>query len=145
LCLNRSNIYYAVKPLITGTKEFRNLSLLIPASADLLSSLRKTIIFFDDKRELDGACCFLRKECARLMGPASGKHPIPPAACTLIMGYHSDMSSTYLQSTYEDFNSPEGLCKILCATACAATVSLVNVSIFTHVADGIIGSRFPTC
>ena len=140
LCLNRSNIYYAVKPLITGTKEFRNLLLLIPPSADLLGSLRKTIIFFDDKRELDSACRFLRKECARLIDPASGHHQIPPAARTLIMGYHSDMSSTYLQSTYEDFNSPEGSCKILCATACAATVSLVDVSLFMYIADNIIGS-----
>jgi len=140
LCLNRSNIYYSVKPLITGTKEFRNLSLLIPTSVDLLGSLRKIIIFFDDKRELDGACRFLRKECARLMDPTSGKHQIPPAARTLIMGYHSDMSSTYLQSTYEDFNSPEGSCKILCATACAATVGSVNVSLFTNIANSVIGS-----
>ena len=102
LCLNHSNVYYAVKPLITGTKEFRNLSLLIPASANLLSSLRKTIIFFDDKHKLDGACRFLRKEYAKLVGPTSGEHQILPVVRTLVMGYHSDMSSTYLQSTYED-------------------------------------------
>jgi len=144
LCLNRSNIYYAVKPLITGTKEFRNLSLLVPDSATQLNSLRKTIIFFDDKRELDGACRFLRKEYARLMDPTSGKHQIPPAARTLVMGYHSDMSSTYLRSTYEDFNVPDGSCKILCATACAATVSPVRASpVFLHKADGVSGSRFP--
>jgi len=95
LCLNRPNIYYAVQPLITGTKEFQNLSLLVPASADLLSSLRKTIVFFDDKCELDGACRFLRNEYTQLMDPTSGMHQILPAARTLVMGYHSDMSSTY--------------------------------------------------
>ena len=140
LCLNRANIYYAVKPLITGTKEFRNLSLLIPASSHLLGSLQKMIIFFDDKRELDGACCFLRKAYARLMDPDSGKHQIPPVARTLVMGYHSDMSSTYLQSTYEDFNSPEGLCKILCATACTATVSPISASLFPHIVNSPLGS-----
>jgi superfamily II DNA helicase RecQ len=50
LCLNRPNIYYAVQPLVTGTKELRNLTPLVPASSNLLGSLRKTIIFFDDKR-----------------------------------------------------------------------------------------------
>jgi superfamily II DNA helicase RecQ len=132
LCLNRPNIYYAVQPLITGTKEFRNLSLLVPASTNFLGSLRKTIIFFDDKRELDGACSFLRNKYTGLMNPTAAKHQILPAARALVKGYHSDMSSTYLQSTYEDFNAPDGSCKILCATACAATVSSISVSIFSH-------------
>lgn len=127
LCLNRPNIYYAVQPLITGTKEFRNLSLLVPTSAHLLGSLRKTIIFFDDKRELDGACHFLRNQYTCLMDPTSGERQILPTARALVMGYHSDMSTTYLQSTYQDFDSPNGSCKILCATACAATVGLTVV------------------
>lgn len=132
LCLNRPNLYYAVQPLITGTKEFRNLSLLVPASANLLSSLRKTIIFFDDKRELEGACSYLRNQYSQLMDPTSAKCQILPAARALVMCYHSDMSSTYLQSTYEDFNAPEGLCKILCATACAATVSQISAPVPLH-------------
>ena len=132
LCLNHPNIYYAVKPLITGTREFRNLSLLIPASADQLASLRKTIIFFDDKRKLDGACHFLQKQYSQLMDPVSGQHQVPPAARTLVMGYHSDMSSMYLQSTYEDFNAPEGSCRILCATSSAAMVRPVNIPIFAR-------------
>ena len=128
LCLNRPNIYYAVQPLITGTKEFRNLSLLVPAAANLLSSLRKTIIFFDDKRELDGASCYLRSQYSQLVDPASNNPHIHPAARALVMGYHSDMSPSYLQSTYENFNSPQGTCKILCATACAATVGPIKTS-----------------
>ena len=138
LCLNRPNIYYAVQPLITGTKEFQNLSLLVPASTSLLGSLRKTIIFFDDKRELDGACCFLRNKYTRLVDPDSGKYQILPAARALVMGYHSDMSLTYLQSTYEDFNNPEGSCKILCATACAATVSPIHASSVTHITNATV-------
>ena len=138
LCLNRPNIYYAVQPLITGTKEFQNLSLLVPASTSLLGSLWKTIIFFDDKRELDGACCFLRNEYTRLVDPDSGKYQILPAARALVMGYHSDMSSTYLQSTYEDFSNPEGSCKILCATACAATVSPIRASLVTHITNATV-------
>lgn len=130
LCLNRPNIYYAVQPLITGTKEFRNLLMLVPASAHLLGSLPKTIIFFDDKRELDGACRFLRNKYTKLMDPSTEKDQVLPAARALVMGYHSDMSSTYLQSTYEDFNAPDGLCRILCATACAATVTPLNTVIF---------------
>ena len=124
LCLNRPNIYYAVQPLITGTKEFRNLSLLVPAATNLLSSLRKMIIFFNDKRELDGACCYLRSQYSQLVDPTSNNPHIHPAAHALVMGYHSDMSPSYLQSTYENFNSPQGTCKILCATACAAWESL---------------------
>ena len=145
LCLNRSNIYYAVQPLITGTKEFRNLSLLIPSTAIRLGSLRKTIIFFDDKRELDGACYYLRNQYSRLMDHASGNSRINPAARALVMGYHSDMSPSYLQSTYENFNSPQGACKILCATACAATVGPLMLPRVHTPCSPSLGTRLPLC
>ena len=67
------------------------------------------------------------------MDPGSGDHHIHPAARTLVMGYHSDMSPSYLQSTYENFNSPEGACKILCATACAATVRTIETPSCVHI------------
>jgi len=145
LCLNRPNIYYAVQPLISGTKDFRNLSLLIPVTANLLGSLRKTIIFFDDKHELDGACYYLRNQYSQLMDPASGKDHIHSTARALVMGYHSDMSPSYLQSTYENFNSPQGACKILCATACAAMVSPIKTPSCACTMITAVGTRLPLC
>jgi hypothetical protein len=40
----------------------------------------------------------------------------------VIKHYHSSMSTDYLESTFQDFASPDGTTRILCATSGASTV-----------------------
>ena len=112
LSTNRSNITYAVAPLMRSPADFRNLNFLLPTLLHPPMMIPKTLIFHDCKKEATDAA---RYNDARL----------PPHLRNqgIVKHYHSDMSIEYLQQVFEDFASADGKCRILHATAGASTVS----------------------
>jgi superfamily II DNA helicase RecQ len=114
LSTNRPNITYAVTPLIGGLRNFHNFDCLIPPNYTPPMIIPKTLIFHDNKLEAVDAAAYNNSR-------------LPKALQThgVVKHYHSDMSSEYLQQTYEDFASDSGNCRILHATAGASTVRIV--------------------
>lgn len=74
-------------------------------------AIPKALVFHDSKQEATDAVAFIE---SRL--PSCLQNP------GLIKHYHSDMLAEYLQQTFEDFSQPDGVCRILHATAGAANV-----------------------
>jgi superfamily II DNA helicase RecQ len=111
LSSNRPNITYATHCLVGGISNYRNLDFLIPDLYHPPMELRKTVIFHDDTNEANNVSKYLN---SRL--PESMRH------LGIIKHYHGGMSKEYLQQTYDDFSSANGMCKVLCATAGASTV-----------------------
>ena len=100
--------------IVGGTRSFRNFDCLIPAHFHPPMEIPKTLIFHDCKQEATDAASY---NDARL----------PPGLRNMgiVKHYHSNMSTEYLQQTYDDFASPDGRCRILHATAGASTVSVL--------------------
>ena len=113
LCLstNRPNITYATIPIVSSLRNFENLRFLIPLSFHPPMAIPKTLVFHDSKRDATDAAAFVDSN-------------LPPSlrGRGLVKHYHADMSSEYLQQTFNDFSESSGTCRILHATAGAATV-----------------------
>ncbi|KAG9310388.1 hypothetical protein JVU11DRAFT_9525 [Chiua virens] len=56
---------------------------------------------------------------------------------SVVKHYHSTMSIEYFQQTFEDFLNPNGTCRILYATAGAATVVIIQYGICKNIAEMI--------
>ena len=108
---NRPNITYATTPIIGSLRNFENLCFLIPSTFHPPMIIPKTLVFHDSKQEATDAAAFIESR-------------LPPSLRNrgIVKHYHSDMSAEYLQQTFDDFSEPYGACRILHATAGAATV-----------------------
>lgn len=114
LTSNRPNITYATHPITGVLSNFRNLQFLVPDHGNRSfdpKTIPKTIVFHDNLREAANAASFLNN-----LFPESMRH------LRVIKHYHSSMSTDYLESTFQDFASPDGTTRILCATSGASTV-----------------------
>jgi superfamily II DNA helicase RecQ len=124
LTLNRPNITYAAC-LITGAlSNFRNLQFLIPEHADDPFDpkvIPKTVIFHDNLQEAANVAKYLNSQL-----PEAARH------LRLAKHYHSVMSAEYLEQTFQDFASPDGATRILCATSGASTVCRIFFFIYWH-------------
>jgi superfamily II DNA helicase RecQ len=124
LTLNRPNITYAAYPITSALSNFRNLHFLIPEHGDEPfdhKAIPKTIIFHDNLHEAANVATHLNNllpEAARQLRIA--KH------------YHSVMSGDYLERTFQDFASPDGVTRILCATSGASTVCVDLLCFIWH-------------
>jgi superfamily II DNA helicase RecQ len=115
LISNRPNITYATHPIVGSLSNFRNLQFLVPEHGNKTFDpkfIPKTIIFFDNVQEATNATNYLNS-----LFPETMQHS------RFVKHYHSKMSSEYLESTFQDFASPDGTTRILCATSGASTVS----------------------
>lgn len=108
---NQSNITYAITPVVGNLRNFDNLRFLVPTTFHPPMAIPKTLIFHDSKQDATAATTFMDS-----ILPQSLRN------CGLVKHYHSNMSPEYLQQTFEDFSAPDGACRILHATAGAATV-----------------------
>jgi superfamily II DNA helicase RecQ len=114
LTLNRPNITYATYPIIGSLSNYRNLQFLIPEHRGCPfdpKRIPKTIIFHDNLQEVTNAANFLNS-----LLPETMRH------LRIAKHYHSVMSKEYLEQTFQDFASPDGMTRITCATSGASTV-----------------------
>ena len=115
LTSNQPNITYATYPLSGPLSNYQNLQFLIPNTGNQpfdIHLIPKMLIFHDDREEAAGAAKFLNTLC-----------PEPLRHKRITKHYHSLMSGEYLEQTFQDFASPEGTTRILCATSGTSTVS----------------------
>jgi superfamily II DNA helicase RecQ len=122
LSLNRPNITYATHPISGSLSNFRNLQFLIPEHGDQPFDpklIPKTIIFFDNLQEAASAANYLNSLFPETMGHMR-----------IARHYHSVMSADYLEKMFQDFASPDGVTRILCATSGASTVCVKFLYIF---------------
>ena len=111
LSTNRPNITFATRMLIDGSRNFYNLSCLVPPKFTATTVIPKTLVFHDNKLEATNATNFV-----------NALLPKELQSCGIAKHYHSDMSIQYLQQTFDDFASDSGTCRILHATAGASTI-----------------------
>jgi superfamily II DNA helicase RecQ len=99
---NRPNITYATRKIIGSLGDYRNLQFVLPPaeSFESTSQIPSTIIFHDDTKECSDAAIYL-------------DNLLPQEHCStgIIRHYHSNMSRTYLDLTYKEFQA--GTCRIL--------------------------------
>jgi superfamily II DNA helicase RecQ len=123
LTLNRPNITYATYPITGSLSNFRNLQFLIPEHGGHSfdpKRIPKTIIFHDNLQEAANVADYLNSLFPETMRRQKiAKH------------YHSVMSADYLEQTFQDFASPHGVTRILCATSGASTVRVKLLNWFT--------------
>lgn len=122
LTLNRPNITYATYPITGSLSNFRNLQFLIPEHRDRFDPklIPKTIVFHDNLHEAANVASYLNS-----LFPETMRH------LRIAKHYHSVMSADYLEQTFQDFASPDGVTRVLCATSGASTVRVKFLSIFT--------------
>jgi superfamily II DNA helicase RecQ len=114
LTLNRPNITYATYPITGSLSNFRNLEFLVPEHGGHPFDpkiIPKTIIFHDNLQEAANVANYLNS-----LFPESMQHR------RIVKHYHSVMSAEYLERTFQDFASLDGVTRILCATSGASTV-----------------------
>ena len=122
LTSNRPNIIYAMHLISGSLSNFRNLQFLIPNTGGQpfdIQEVPKTLIFHDDRHEAANAAKFLNNLC-------------PESMCNkrIFKHYHSLMSKEYLEETFQDFASPNGTTRVLCATSGAPTASDIFLEYF---------------
>jgi hypothetical protein len=114
LTSNRPNITYATHPIAGLLSDFRNLQFLVPEHGNQAfdpKTIPKTIIFHDNLQEAANAANYLNS-----LLPDTMKNT------QIIKHYHSKMSMKYLEQAFQDFASPDGTTRVLCATSGASTV-----------------------
>ncbi|KII90705.1 hypothetical protein PLICRDRAFT_106554 [Plicaturopsis crispa FD-325 SS-3] len=113
LSVNRPNITYATTPLIGGINNFSNLDCLIPLGWNpSMPPIKRTLVFIDSQTSVANLATYLDSRLA------------PGCQDTgIVCHYHNGMSAKYLQNTWDSVTSPEGACRIMCATCAAATGS----------------------
>lgn len=114
LTSNRPNITYATYPITGLLGNFQNLQFLVPDHGNHAfdpKRIPKTIIFHDNLHEAASAANYLNN-----LFPDTMRH------LRFVKHYHSKMSTDYLEHTFQDFASPDGTTRILCATSGASTV-----------------------
>ena len=124
LTLNRPNITYATYPITDSLRNLRNLQFLIPEHGDNSFDpkvIPKTIIFHDNLQEAANAANYLNS-----LFPETMRHQ------RIAKHYHSVMSADYLERTFQDFASWDGVTRILCATSGASTVRIKFLYVFTE-------------
>lgn len=110
--LNWPNVVYATHQLVGGTSNYNNLNCVIPVPYHPPMLIPRGVIFFDDKTEASDASAHLNNRLPEALRDAG-----------IIKHYHGGMPKQYLQETYDDFCDPNGVCRVLCATSAASTVS----------------------
>ncbi|KAF8486547.1 P-loop containing nucleoside triphosphate hydrolase protein [Russula emetica] len=113
LTSNRPNITYATYPITGLLSNFQNLQFLVPEHGNRTFDpkiIPKTIIFHDNLHEAANAANYL-----------NSLFPETMRRLRLVKHYHSNMSTDYLEHTFQDFASPDGTTRILCATSGAST------------------------
>ena len=113
ICLttNHPNITFVTIPVIRTLRSFDNFSLLIPSTFHPPMVLPKMLVFHDSKQDATDTAALIDSRLLRSLQNQG-----------IIKHYHSDMSLHYLQQTFKDFSQPNRTCRILHATAGAATV-----------------------
>lgn len=108
--LNRSNICYAIRPLVDSKKHLPNYDFLVPVPDKEPES---TIVFCDDRKLTITISNYLQ-------------HRLCPAfqAKRLILPYHSGLCDDTRRENWQEYLS--GSCRILVATSSAGTVSLIS-------------------
>jgi superfamily II DNA helicase RecQ len=114
LSCNWPNISYAIHEIVGELSDYRNLNFLLPNNFDSAMDVqtRKKGIVFHDSVEGAIAAKYYHERC--LPAEQRGKG--------IIRHYCSIMSEEYLQTVYDDFRNPDGVCQILHATEAASTV-----------------------
>ena len=114
LTLNRPNITYATYPISGLRSNFRNLQFIVPEPQNDPFDpelIPKTMVFHDNLQEAANVANYLNS-----LLPETMRH------LRIAKHYHSMMSADYLEQTFQDFASPNGVTRILCATSGASTV-----------------------
>ena len=115
LSSNRPNMGYATHAIVGNLSDFRNLDFLVPDPYPDEFRLPKTLVFHDNVNECTAAAVYLNDRLPKLL---RGKG--------LVKHYHGGMSKEYLTLVYDDFQQPDGACRILHATEGASTVILTS-------------------
>jgi hypothetical protein len=120
LTLNRPNITYTAYPITGLHSNFCNLNFVILECREPfdIKLIPKTIISRNNLQEAASVAIYL-----------NGLFPETMRHLQIAKHYHSVMSLDYLEQTSQDFASPEGITRILCAASSASTV-YVNVLCF---------------
>ncbi|KAJ7888771.1 P-loop containing nucleoside triphosphate hydrolase protein [Mycena leptocephala] len=107
LSTNRPNTIYATHRIVGSLSDFRNLDFLISIP---FTRIIKGVVFFDDTHLCSDARGYLDKRL-----------PLELRNTGIVRHYHGGMSKEYLKQVFDDFSSPNGVCKLLCATEGAST------------------------
>ena len=102
---------YATHTIVGNLSDFQNLDFLVPDPYPDEFWLPKTLVFHDNINECTAAAVYLNDRLPKLL---CGKG--------LVKHYHVGMSKEYLTHVYDDFQQPDGACRILHATEGASTV-----------------------
>ena len=113
LSSNRQNMAYAAHAIVRNLSDFRNLDFLVPDPYPDDFRLPKTLVFHDNLNECTAATVYINDQL-----------PKPLRSKGLVKHYHGGMSKEYLTLVYDDFQKPDGACRILHATEGASTVTL---------------------
>lgn len=111
LPLNRPNLTYAVRPLISDSQPWLSLNFLVPYDAKTPPNGHH-LVFINNYQQVAQTVEYLD---SRLHSSLKNKNHIKL--------YHSLMSGDYLEATIEDFQKSDGLCRILITTSALAAVS----------------------
>lgn len=121
---NRPNITYATLPITGSLSSFQSLRFLVPDHGNKTfnrKSIPKTIIFHDNLQEAANAANYINSLLPDKMWHLQhAKH------------YYSKMSTDYLEQTFQDFASPDGITRILCITSSASTVCISFIYFSTY-------------
>ena len=119
LSSNQPNMGYATHAIVGNLSDFRNLDFLVPDPYPDNFQLSKTLVFHDNLDECTAAVVYL-----------NDRLPKPLRSKGLVKHYHGGMSKEYLTLVYDDFQQPDGACRILHATEGASTVIFSFLSIY---------------
>jgi superfamily II DNA helicase RecQ len=113
LSSNRPNMVYATHAIVGNLSDFRNLDFLVPDPFPGDFRLPKTLVFHDNLNECTAAAVYINDRLPKSLRSKG-----------LVQHYHGGMSKKYLTLVYDDFQKPDGACRILHATEGASTVIL---------------------
>ena len=110
--------------IIGSLQNFENLCFLILSVFHPPMAIPKMLVFHDSKQEVTNAAVYIESRLPSCL-----------RNCGLVKHYHLDMSTEYLQQTFDDFLDPNGGCQILHVTAGAATIrdniSLIQANVYS--------------
>lgn len=115
---------YATHAIVSNLSDFQNLDFLVPDPYPDDFRLPKTLVFHDNLNKCTAAAVYLNDRLPKSLRSKG-----------LVKHYHGGMSKEYLTLVYDDFQRPDGACRILHATEGASTVILSYFS-YTSLTPG---------
>jgi len=102
---NQPNTIYATHKVVDNLANVKNYECFLATPFDLKKQLH--VLIFTDKKDLATTISNDLESCLPLEYQGKG----------IVMHYHSDMSTEYLQRAHTSFTDPNGMCHVLVTTS----------------------------